>query len=284
MEKDNNKPNKKDGYSISNTTIVILIILCLLWISGISLLRNHNDKVTKELGRAWLNEHPELLDKYKGNLNNYTSPDGIISFQYPSDWEVDIASSEPLMIEVSHSTLDKVVFIGHTENNDFDIDKSMEQTELLLKSTYEDLKMESGPIDCTINNYPAIRKNYTFTYTGEKTKSYASLVYLKATDRLAILIESAPTPKELKNGFATIEKTISINELSGNIEKMRQIYNLLSEAYDLSQTFEEVKTKWQQSPESRRKAYDLLNEAYVLDQSYEEFEKALMTPITISNQ
>lgn len=278
MEKDNNKPNKKDGNSISNTTIVILIILCLLWILGISLLRNHNDKVAKELGRAWLNEHPELLDKYKGNLNNYTSPDGIISFQYPSDWEVDIASSEPLMIEVSHGTLDKVVFIGHTENNDFDIDKSMEQTELLLKSTYEDLKMESGPIDCTINNYPAIRKNYTFTYIGEKSKSYASLVYLKATDRLAILIESAPSKKELKNGFTTIEQSIVVNKIAGNREKIRKAYDALSAAYIVDDTFEEFEEAILNKPDTRRKIYDALSSAYTMHQDFEEFESILLTP------
>ena len=280
MEKDNNKSKKSDGYKISNTTIVIIIIICLLWILGISLLRNHNNKLIRDLGSEWLNEHPELIDKIKNkdSFIDYTSPNGIISFQYPSDWELDIASYEPLMIEVSHSILDKTVFIGHTENNDFDIDRSIEQTELLMKSLYGDLKMESGPTECTINNYPAIRNNYTFTFIGETTKSYASLVFIKASNRLAILIECASTLKELKNSFSTIEKTISINETSCNIEKMRQVFDLLSEAYELTQSFDELRIKWQQSPEARRKAYDLLDEAYVLNQSFEEFETALMTP------
>lgn len=58
-----------------------------------------------------------------------------------------------------------------------------------------------------------------------------------------------------------------------NEDRIRRVYDLLTEAYDIPQPFEEVQNKWQTSPESRRKAYDLLTEAYEIQQPYEEFEQ-----------
>lgn len=59
-------------------------------------------------------------------------------------------------------------------------------------------------------------------------------------------------------------------------EKIRKAYDLLSDAYELEQPYEEFESRITQSPEARRKAYDLLSDAYEMEQPFEEFEQ-LMT-------
>lgn len=291
MEKDSNKPNNNDNFELSNTGIIVIIILCLFAIIGISSLRKHNKQLMDDIGHKWLNEHPELIDKYvaESPLNDYVSPDGIFKFQYSDDWALDIESDDPLTIRLYNEKLASAMLIMKPGKNGLNNYESISQIEKTM-STQDGYKKDSGPIDCYINKTPGIRNNYHY-YIGGNI-SYISNIHINYNEIRIVIVEIGCSTKDMNNNFKAIEQTFVINDdmkesfitesNDDGKQRLHKLYDAMSKHYNMSQSFNEFVDALEDR-DNRQKVYDAMSKHYNMAQSFEEFDKELAKDYSFIN-
>ena len=190
---------------VSNTTLIVLILLCIAILVGNGMLKNYNQKKMREL----INDYPE----YFSSSNNketakFTSSDRSISFSYPSGWTVEEKEKDPLQITLyDPKTEDACVII--LINEDLDPATRTKETADAYKRECEKYTDVTDITKCTIANIPAVRKDFDITVFGKE--SSISLVSVNVNSRLISLTENSTSRERLGKIFKTIEESFSIN-------------------------------------------------------------------------
>ena len=205
-KKENNTEHSQKQYSVSNTTIIVLIVICIVFIVGVNLMKRYAENTFKQA----LEDHPELIHSAnRSNTNKlFKSSKDLISFSHSDDWIVTENKGDNLtiIIENKKNADDGCVIIVY----DSDYDPAAYLTDLSsnYKANTEKFTEVTGLTKCQIGKLPAIRKNIDIVKSGNIF--YVSLIAMSVNGQLFIISESATSSVKRNELFKTIEETIEI--------------------------------------------------------------------------
>lgn len=207
-QEDNIQDSTKPKYSVSNTALIVLILLCIAILVGNGLLKSHNQKQLRRL----VEDYPEYFDQSSSSkvIMKFKSSDGQISFSYPGDWTVEEVDKDPLQITLLNSATGDACVIMSI-NEDIDPATRLSQTADAYKRNCKKYTDVSGITRCTIANLPAVRKDFDVIMPNADNVCSMSLVLFNVNGKLISLSENATSRVKLGKIFKTIEESLSIN-------------------------------------------------------------------------
>ena len=202
---EDNKAQEPKRPRVSNTTLIVLILLCIAILVGNGMLKNYNRNKMREL----INDYPEYFNSSTNKeTSKFTSSDRSISFSYPSGWEVEETEKDPLQISLyDPKTEDACVIVRINDN--LDPATRTKETADAYKRECEKYTDVTDITKCTIANIPAVRKDFDIKVFGKE--SSISLVSVNVNGRLISLTENSASRVRLGKIFKTIEESFSIN-------------------------------------------------------------------------
>ena len=136
-----------------NKRLILIMVVFTLTICGICAIFNNK-------GESSLT--PDY--SFNGDLNEYHSPDGVLSFKYSDDWDFSIENNGSIQITLDNETLDNMMMILYVQNNELELNSYIQNTEDIVFATFDNVKKQSSTKTKSISGLSAI-KNYYQSYT-----------------------------------------------------------------------------------------------------------------------